>query len=90
MVWGALGANIVLKWMNETLPHFKGQNLDYAASISFGHTTVEEAGEVATFTIKLERKYGKDFLEIIGPTSLLVLVSWVKSCSMSILIFLRI
>ena len=79
MVWGALGANIVLKWMNETLPHFKGQNLDYAATISFGHTTVEEVGEVATFTIKLERKYGKDFLEIIGPTSLLVLVSWVRN-----------
>ena len=82
MVWGALGANsnpIALKWMNESLPHFKGQNLDYAASISFGHTTVKEAGEVATFTIKLERKYGKDVLEIIGPTSLLVLVSWVRN-----------
>ena len=70
---------LTLKWLNYSVKAFRGENLDYKTSIEFGYAKVAEAGTVATFTINLERKFGKDVLETIGPTSLLVLVSWVRN-----------
>ena len=64
-------------------PYFKGLNLDYKAEMLLGNLTLSNLGNLATFTIHLERKFLRDVVEIIGPATLLVLVSWVRFCSIS-------
>ena len=59
-------------------PYFKGLNLDYKAEMLLGNLTLSNLGNLATFTIHLERKFLRDVVEIIGPATLLVLVSWVR------------
>ena len=68
------------RWMNFTSrTYFKGQNLDYHAEMSFGQEFQPLAGDIAIFKIHLRRKYLKDIVETIGPTALMVIVSWVRN-----------
>ena len=67
------------RWTNFTSrAYFKGQNLDYHAEMSFGQEFQALAGDIAIFKIHLRRKYLKDIVETIGPTALMVIVSWVR------------
>ena len=71
-----------LKWFIADKPYFKGSsNLDYTASLttsSIIEKTADGRLDYPIMRIHLRRKFVREFLETVGPTGLLVVISWVS------------